>query len=57
MIKELALEIINDLPDDVSMADIVEALYIQMNALKGLEDAKNGRETTHEDFLKESEEW
>lgn len=54
MIKELALEIINDLPDDVSMGDIIEALYVRMNALEGLEDAQNGKEITHEDFVKES---
>ncbi len=57
MIKELALEIINDLPDDVSMGDIIEALYVRMNALEGLEDAQNGKEITHEDFVKESEKW
>lgn len=42
MIKELALEIINDLPDDVSMGDIIEALYVRMKVEKALKDVEKG---------------
>lgn len=57
MIKELALEIINDLPDDVSMGDIIEALYVRMKVEKALKDVENGDIILHEDLKKEIEKW
>lgn len=47
--KELALEVINGLPDDATMLDIIEALYIRVNIEKGLEDVKNGKLYTTEE--------
>ena len=51
--KELALEVINGLPDDATMLDIIEALYIRVNIEKGLEDVKNGKLYTTEEVKKE----
>lgn len=47
MIKELTLETINNLPDDV-----IEELYIRMKVEKGLKDVEEGRTMSLEDFRK-----
>ena len=36
-----------------TIEDFIEALYIRMNILKGIEDAKNGRVYTTEELKKE----
>ena len=57
MIKQLALQIINELPDNVDMAQIIEALYIRIKVEKGLQDVKNGNIISHEQLKKEMTEW
>lgn len=47
MIKELTLENINTLPDNV-----IEELYIRMKVKKGLKDVEEGRTTSLENFRK-----
>lgn len=55
--KELALQVINELPDNVDMADIIEALYIRVKIEKGIKDIENGNLISHEDLKKEVETW
>lgn len=47
MIKELTLENINTLPDNV-----IEELYIRMKVKKGLKDVEEGRTMSLENFRK-----
>lgn len=53
--KELALQVINELPDNVDIADIIEALYIRAKIEKGLQDIENGNVIFHETLKKEVE--
>jgi len=55
--KEVALQIINELPDTVDMADIIEALYIRAKITKGFQDLTNDDVVLHEELKKEIESW
>lgn len=58
MKKELAIQTINQLPsEDVSINDIIEALYIRTKIEKGLKDIENGNTITQNELKKEVEEW
>ena len=58
MKKELAIQTINQLPnEDVSINDIIEALYIRIKIEKGLKDIENGNTIKHEELKKEIEQW
>lgn len=57
MIKQLALDIISELPDNVEMDEIIEALYLRMKIQKGLDDFENDKVITHEDLKKEISTW
>jgi len=39
---------IKDLPDDVSMEDIIEAIYVRQKIEKGLKDSEEVKIYTHE---------
>ena len=55
--KELALQVINELPDTVDMADIIEALYIRAKITKGIQDIKNEDVVYKEKKKREIETW
>ena len=57
MIKELVLAEIKELPDDASIEDIIETVYIAMHVQKGLEDVKNGNVFSHEEVLRQVHTW
>ena len=42
MVKQVVLEVINELPDDVSLEEIMYKLYILKNHSVALEQIKNG---------------
>lgn len=47
--KENILQMLKDLPDDVSMDDIIEAIYIRQKIQKGLKDSEDGLVYSHEE--------
>jgi len=47
--KESIIEMIKNLPDDVSMEDIIEAIYVRQKIEKGLRDSEEGILYTHEE--------
>ena len=47
--KENIIEMIRSLPDDVSMEDIIEAIYVRKKIEKGLKDSEEGKLYTHEE--------
>ncbi|MCI9177430.1 MAG: hypothetical protein HFJ28_02380 [Clostridia bacterium] len=57
MMKELALKVISELPDNVSIDDIIEALYLRLKIEKGLQDIEEGNIISHEQMKKEVEGW
>lgn len=48
-IKESVIALVRDMPADVTLDDIIEALYVRQKILRGLQDAKEGRSYTHEE--------
>lgn len=57
MIKQLVLDVTNELPDNATIEEILDAILLRIYIQKGLNDIKNGNVISHEDLLKEIETW
>jgi len=55
--KENILQMIKNLPDDVSMEDIIEAIYVRKKIEKGLKDSEEGRLYSHEEAKEILKKW
>ena len=55
--KQVALEAIDRLPDDVDMDEIMYQLYVLDKVRKVREDVEAGRTIAHDDLLRELERW
>jgi predicted transcriptional regulator len=55
--KETIIEMIKSLPNDVSMEDIIEAIYIRQKIEKGLKDSKEGKLYSHEEAKERLAKW
>jgi len=53
--KERAVRIISQLPDDVSVADIMSELYLQMKVEEGLRQLDAGEGIKHAEVVKRVE--
>lgn len=53
MVKQLALDIISQLPENATFDDIIEALYIRLKAQQGIEDVNKGKTMSTEQLRKE----
>lgn len=56
-IKEEAIRLIENLPDDCDFEDIQYELYVRSKIEKGLRDIEQGRVMSHEEVKKELSEW
>jgi predicted transcriptional regulator len=55
--KQVAIETINNLPENASMEEIAEELQIMAAIRKGKEDVRAGRVKSHAQVEKMFEEW
>ena len=55
--KENILEMIKELPNDVSMEEIIEAIYVRQKIEKGLKDSEEGYLFTHEEAKERLAKW
>ena len=55
--KEDIIEMIQALPDDVSVEDIMEAIYVRKKIEKGLNDSEEGELYTHEEAKERLARW
>ena len=55
--KENIIEMIKTLPNDVSMEDIIEAIYVRQKIEKGLKDSEEGKLYTHEEAKQRLSKW
>ena len=55
--KEYIIEMLKNLPDDVSMEDIIEAIYVRKKIEKGLKDSEEGNLYTHEEAKELLKKW
>ncbi len=51
--KEKILTVIQSLPDEVSIDEAIDRLYLLSKVERGLEQADAGEVTGHEEFMKE----
>lgn len=56
-IKEAAIEILKQLPDDCSVDDIMYEINFIAQVMDGLKDAEEGKLLTTEELLKRVEQW
>jgi len=55
--KEIAIDTINQLPENVGFEDIINALYIKAKFDKGIKDIKNNKGIGHEEAKKRLSKW
>lgn len=55
--KTEALELIKNLPDDVSTGTILEELFFKQQVEKGLQDVADGRVLTHNELKERIGRW
>ena len=57
MMKELVMVVASQMPDNASIEEIIDAIFVRLSINQGLKDIEDGKVTTHNDLLKEFEEW
>jgi hypothetical protein len=55
--KQEALDLIERLPDGVSIPDIIEELYFKLQVDEGLRDVAEGRTITHDQLRERLAQW
>ncbi len=55
--KEVARQVIDSLPDDAAMDDIIRALYINLKFSRGEREIREGKGVTHREAGKRLEKW
>jgi predicted transcriptional regulator len=55
--KQDAIDVIEQLPDDVPMDEIVYRLYVVNKVRRGMQDVEAGRGISSEELAREIEEW
>ena len=55
--KEIAIQVIQRLPDDVSLEDIMYELYFRERVDRGIAQARRGEIVSHEEVVQNVAEW
>ncbi|TFF95743.1 MAG: hypothetical protein EU547_07185 [Promethearchaeota archaeon] len=55
--KELIMEMIKSLPDDITMEDIIEAIYARQKIERGLKDSQEGKSYSLEEAKERLAKW
>lgn len=55
--KENVLQMIKELPDDITLEDIMYHLYAREKIIRGLKDADEGRKVSNEKAKEVIEKW
>jgi predicted transcriptional regulator len=55
--KQAALKIIEQMPDDVSLEDIMHELYFRQRVDRGLKESEEGKLIPHDEVMREIAEW
>jgi hypothetical protein len=56
-VKELAKKVIDTLPDEANMDEIIHALYIRAKFDNGIDQINEGKGISHEEAKKRMREW
>ncbi len=57
LVMEVTREVTNELPENASAAQIIDAIIVRLSAIKGFKEIEEGKFTTHEQLLKEIKQW
>lgn len=57
MMKDLLLEIANDISQDATLEEIVDEIIIRASAIKGFQDIEEGKFITQEELLEAIKKW
>ncbi len=55
--KEEVIQLIENMPDDCTVQDILYGLYLKQKVDKGLRDIAEGRVVTHEEATQRMNKW
>ncbi len=55
--KDIARQVIASLPDDATMDDIIQALYVREKFERGLRQVRDGHGIPHEDVKRQMQKW
>ncbi len=55
--KDAAKQVIDSLPDDATMDDVIHALYINVKFARGEEEIREGRGVSHEEAKRKLGKW
>lgn len=56
-IKESVISLVKDMPENTTLEDIIEALYVKQKILKGQKQLESGQFYTHEEAKEIMKEW
>ena len=56
-LKESAVDVIQSMPDDASLDEILEKIFFISQVREGLKDAQEGRVISTEQLIEKSKEW
>lgn len=56
-LKEEVISLIKELPEDITLDDIIYHLYVKQKLLKAKEDIAQGRTLSHEQVKEMAEKW
>lgn len=56
-IKEAVMSMLKDMPEDSTLEDIMESLYVKQKILKGQKQLEEGQFYTHEEAKEIMREW
>lgn len=57
MMKELVMDVTNGLPNNATLEDIIDAIYMRLKIEQGIKAVKNNEEFTENEVLEEIKKW
>ena len=56
-VKEEVISLLHELPDDITLDEIMYHLYVKQKIIKGLKDIEDGNTYTHEEVKEIAKKW
>jgi predicted Zn-ribbon and HTH transcriptional regulator len=56
-VKEEVISLLHELPDDITLDEIMHHLYVKQKIIKGLKDIEDGNTYTHEEVKEMAKKW
>lgn len=56
-VKEEIISLLHELPDDITLDEIMYHLYVKQKIIKGLKDIEDGNTYTHEEVKEMAKKW